>query len=96
MMAKRSQGEGPIQGNPSGPCVMVIMGAGGDLTKRKLVPALYNLEAGHLLSKNFALVGFARRDYTHEAFREAMDKELRHHAPADFSPTGERGFRVRH
>src|SRR5438105_2523224 len=43
------------------PCIMVIFGASGDLTKRKLVPALYHLEQDGLLPKDFAIVGVARR-----------------------------------
>ena len=44
------------------PCIVVIFGASGDLTKRKLLPALYHLEQSHLLPENFAVVGVARRD----------------------------------
>ena len=44
------------------PCVVVIFGASGDLTKRKLLPALYHLEQQGLLPENFAVVGVARRD----------------------------------
>ena len=47
-------------GRPGDPCVMVIFGASGDLTKRKLIPALYNLAKDNLLSKEFAVVGIAR------------------------------------
>jgi glucose-6-phosphate 1-dehydrogenase len=43
------------------PCVVVIFGASGDLTKRKLLPALYHLEQADLLPKDFAVVGVARR-----------------------------------
>ncbi len=43
------------------PCIVVIFGASGDLTKRKLLPALYHLEQSGLLPKNFAVVGVARR-----------------------------------
>jgi glucose-6-phosphate 1-dehydrogenase len=43
------------------PCVVVIFGASGDLTKRKLLPALYHLEQANLLPGNFAVVGVARR-----------------------------------
>ena len=43
------------------PCVVVIFGASGDLTKRKLLPALYHLEQANLLPENFAVVGVARR-----------------------------------
>ena len=46
--------------NPD-PCIIVIFGASGDLTKRKLLPALYHLEQSGLLPKEFAVVGVARR-----------------------------------
>jgi glucose-6-phosphate 1-dehydrogenase len=44
------------------PCIVVIFGASGDLTKRKLLPALFHLEQQNLLPKDFAVVGVARRD----------------------------------
>jgi hypothetical protein len=42
---------------PGDPCAMVIFGAAGDLTKRLLVPSLYNLHASRLLPEHFAVVG---------------------------------------
>ena len=54
------------------PCAMVIFGASGDLTKRKLIPALYNLARKNLLGAGFSVVGAARTVMTHEQFREAM------------------------
>jgi len=54
------------------PCTMVIIGATGDLTERKLAPALYNLMLGGFLPPEFTVVGFARRDLTDEAFREHL------------------------
>ena len=42
------------------PCVMVIFGIDGDLAKRKLIPAVYNLMAGHFLPEGFAIVGLDR------------------------------------
>lgn len=54
------------------PCVLVIFGATGDLTGRKLVPALYNLAREGQLPGHFACVGFARRDKTNEMFRQEM------------------------
>ena len=54
------------------PCVLVIFGATGDLTGRKLFPALYNLKREGLLPPHFACVGFARRQKTHEQFRTEM------------------------
>jgi glucose-6-phosphate 1-dehydrogenase len=63
-----SQSEYPT----SEPCVMVIFGASGDLTKRLLVPALYNLACDGLLSDNFAVIGSGRSDFSDEKFRELM------------------------
>src|SRR5919204_4324110 len=54
------------------PNITVIFGASGDLTKRKLVPALYNLGLERLLPNNFAVVGFARRPTPNEEFRKQM------------------------
>src|SRR5437660_9702595 len=52
------------------PSAMVIFGATGDLTHRKLLPALYNLALEHPLPAGFSVVGFARRPYTDEDFRQ--------------------------
>ncbi len=54
------------------PCVVVIFGATGDLTRRKLMPGLYNLAVDRRLPAGSSLVGFARRDMTDERFREDM------------------------
>jgi glucose-6-phosphate 1-dehydrogenase len=63
-------------GNPlSEPCIMIIFGASGDLTKRLLVPSLYNLACDGLLSPNFAVVGTGRSEITDESFRESMASE---------------------
>ena len=51
---------------------MVSFGASGDLTHRKLLPALYNLELGRLLPPEFCVIGFARRPKTHQQFRDEM------------------------
>jgi glucose-6-phosphate 1-dehydrogenase len=59
------------------PCVMVLFGAAGDLTKRKLVPSLYNLLRNGLLSQQFAVIGFARNEFTHEEFRRQMAEAIR-------------------
>ena len=53
---------------PAPPCAMVVFGATGDLTRRKLIPALYNLAAGGHLPETFAVVGCARRDWDRAAF----------------------------
>ncbi len=57
---------------PASPCVMVIFGAAGDLTKRLLFPAICNLGSAGLLDENFSIIGIAREDYTDESFREKM------------------------
>jgi len=54
------------------PCIVVIFGATGDLTARKLFPALYNLQREGQLPSHFACVGFARRSKGHEQFRQEM------------------------
>lgn len=54
------------------PCILVIFGATGDLTGRKLLPALYNLAREGQLPSHFACVGFARRSKTNEQFRSEM------------------------
>lgn len=76
---------GPV--NPlSEPCVMVIFGASGDLTKRLLVPSLYNLACDDLLSPNFAVLGTGRSKLSNEAFRSSMASETE----------GLRAFHTRH
>src|ERR1700753_2132038 len=57
------------------PCVVVIFGASGDLTKRKLLPALFHLEQQGLLPKEFAVVGVARRDLS-AAFAPALPEGI--------------------
>lgn len=54
------------------PCVLVIFGATGDLTKRKLVPSLMGLSKDGLLPSSFGVVGFARRPWTDASFREVL------------------------
>lgn len=58
------------------PCILVIFGATGDLTSRKLVPALYNLAREGQLPGNFACVGFARRDKSDQQFRDEMKEAV--------------------
>src|SRR4051812_8284230 len=49
---------------PAGPCALVIFGAAGDLTKRLVVPALYNLTCAQLLPQEFAIIGFDLADHS--------------------------------
>jgi len=71
---------------PGDPCVMTIFGASGDLTKRKLIPALYNLARENFLSKEFAIVGFARRAMTSETFREKITQDIKEFVTGQFDP----------
>src|SRR6185503_6486647 len=57
------------------PCVMVIFGATGDLTKRLLLPAVYNLACDGLLSERFAILGVGRSEITDAQFRASMTDE---------------------
>ena len=59
------------------PCTIVIFGATGDLTHRKLVPALYNLAAEGELPPAVAVLGFARRPKTDDQFRQEMEEATR-------------------
>ena len=66
--------------HPADPCVMVIFGGTGDLTKRKLIPALYTLATGGLLSREFSVVGIGRTPLTSEAFREQLTQDMQRFA----------------
>src|ERR1700761_8490719 len=59
------------------PCVLVIFGATGDLTKRLVMPAVYNLMRGGLISRNFAIVGLGRSEQTDKDFAAYLAKEVR-------------------
>ena len=67
------------------PCVMVIFGASGDLTKRKLLPALANLAQEGLLSQQFAIIGFSFDQMTTEAFRDKLTTDMKEFAPESLS-----------
>ncbi len=58
------------------PCVMIIFGATGDLTKRKLLPALYNLTRQDYLPEGFAMVGVGRKEMSDEEFRQKLGEDL--------------------
>lgn len=68
--------EGMAAAKIAAPCVMVIFGATGDLTARRLVPALYNLARDGQLPHHFCCVGFARRDKDDAIFRDEMHKAI--------------------
>jgi glucose-6-phosphate 1-dehydrogenase len=71
---------------PAPPCAMVIFGATGDLTKRKLIPALYNLIVHGLLPEAFAVVGVGRSELSDDEFRKRMETDLKEFATAEIDP----------
>src|SRR5262245_37078385 len=75
---RRTVGQPPRgEGAPADPCIMVIFGASGDLTKRLLMPALYNLECDGLLPKRFAIAGLALDPFSTDEFRARMSADIR-------------------
>jgi glucose-6-phosphate 1-dehydrogenase len=66
------------------PCILVIFGASGDLTKRKLFPALYSLAFRRLLPDSFAIVGVSRTEETDDEFRERMKEAVQEHGRDEF------------
>jgi glucose-6-phosphate 1-dehydrogenase len=77
-------GEGAGAAGP--PCVMVIFGASGDLTKRKLIPALYNLAQCNLLPRDFAIIGVARAQVSADEFRLKIGRDIRECATSQVEP----------
>ncbi len=73
-------------GRPGDPCVMVIFGAAGDLTRRKLIPALYNLAKPQLLSREFAIIGVAHKKITTEEFRQQVTDDMKEFATSTVEP----------
>ena len=69
------------------PCVMIIFGATGDLTKRKLFPALFNLAKGGFLPDKFAIIGVGRQELECSDFRRQMVDDLREYCPHKPSET---------
>jgi glucose-6-phosphate 1-dehydrogenase len=68
------------------PCALVIFGASGDLTQKKLFPALYSLAFRKLLPDRFAVLGVARTEETDEAFKERMRDAVQRYGRDEFKP----------
>ncbi|WP_072688761.1 glucose-6-phosphate dehydrogenase [Rhodococcus marinonascens] len=68
----------------AGPCALVIFGVTGDLARKKLMPAIYDLANRGLLPPGFALVGFARRDWAAEDFGQVVHDAVRQHSRTPF------------
>ena len=79
-----------VSAQPSGktadPCVMVIFGASGDLTRRKLIPALYNLARAQLLSQDFAVIGISRSPMSSEDYRKRVTEDMKSFATGEVTP----------
>jgi glucose-6-phosphate 1-dehydrogenase len=69
------------------PCVFVVFGAAGDLTKRLLLPALYNLTTTQLLPDPFAVIGVARKQQSESEFRDGLSEALRMFATSPVDPS---------
>src|SRR3954469_16613269 len=78
-------GEIPKPSSPSaaGPCVLVIFGVTGDLTKRLLFPALYNLRRQHLLPEQFSIAGFALSDLDEEGLGSRLTADMQQQLGSD-------------
>jgi glucose-6-phosphate 1-dehydrogenase len=68
----------------AGPCAVVIFGVTGDLARKKVVPAIYDLANRGLLPPNFGLVGFGRRDWDDEAFSDEVYQLVKQHSRTPF------------
>src|SRR6476646_559962 len=68
----------------AGPCGMVLFGVTGDLSRKKVMPAIYDLANRGLLPPGFSLVGFARRDWAHQDFAQIVHDSVKAHARTEF------------
>ncbi|WP_175988215.1 glucose-6-phosphate dehydrogenase [Microbacterium tenebrionis] len=68
----------------AGPSALVIFGVTGDLSRKKLMPAVYDLANRGLLPPGFALVGFARRDWEDQDFAQVVYEAVKEHARTEF------------
>ena len=90
-LAKVAQGVNPLR-DPrdrrlpriAGPCGLVIFGVTGDLARKKLMPAVYDLTNRGLLPPGFALTGFARRDWETQDFAQIVHDSVKEHARTPF------------
>jgi glucose-6-phosphate 1-dehydrogenase len=68
----------------AGPCGMVLFGVTGDLSRKKIMPAIYDLANRGLLPPGFSLVGFARRDWADQDFAQIVHDSVKEHARTEF------------
>ena len=91
--------EARVQGNPlrapqdrrltriAGPSALVLFGVTGDLARKKLLPAVYDLAHRGLLPPSFSLVGFGRRDWSHEQFTAEVRASVEASSRTEFNET---------
>ncbi len=80
MQASNPLRRGLVEDRTGEPCAVVIFGASGDLTRRKLMPALYNLAVSRSLPSGFAVIGVARRAKSDDQFRAEMKEGVGQHS----------------
>jgi len=68
-MAEETARTGSIYGGTAEPCAIILFGASGDLAKRKVIPAMYDLAQHNSLGERYAIIGFARTPMTDDSFR---------------------------
>lgn len=69
----------------AGPCALVLFGVTGDLARKKLMPAIYDLANRGLLPPGFSLIGFARRDWATQDFGQVVHDAVKQHSRTPFS-----------
>ncbi|MFP3853656.1 MAG: glucose-6-phosphate dehydrogenase [Anaerolineales bacterium] len=74
------------------PTTLIIFGASGDLTQRKLMPSLFSLDCKGRLPEDFNIIGMARSEASDESFRADMKDAMQEFAPDDFTPDRWEGF----
>ena len=77
------------------PCCLIIFGASGDLTKRKLIPALYRLHRHKLLPRAFFVLGASRTEMGDDQFQEAMRTAVKEAVPKEFDEFSWKNFSTR-
>src|SRR3981189_3112199 len=85
-MAGDSGRSGSVYGGVAEPCTVVLFGASGDLAKRKVIPAMFDLARHRLPGPNYTIVGFARTPMNDESFRASLadaSKNMSEGAPID-------------
>src|SRR2546422_750936 len=92
-MAGDAGRSGSVYGGVAEPCTVVLFGASGDLAKRKVIPAMYDLATHNALGSRYAIVGFARTPMSEKSFRTTLGeaaKTISEVGPID--PTSEMVF----